>query len=223
MNAPYITNIKETDPGIKVRYPNNQYFTFKHTADLSFPNLPTTTKSAHLFEQLASGSLLSIGQLCDAGCQVFFDATRMVILFQQNIVLTGTRTRSGLWYVDATDSITQTPNSLRNFPSTFMESSTMNSTSNFNSSSPTSRINSTISFTSTHVMNVLGPRGLFIDRVQFYHASFGFPVISTFYKALDVHHLVSLPGHLTSAQVKTYLPFSEPMYKDHLDQDPQGL
>ena len=148
MNAPYITNIKETDPGIKVLYPNNQYLTFKHTADLSFSNLPTTTKSAHLFEQLASGSLLSIGQLCDADCQVFFDATRMVILSQQKIVLIGTRKRGGLWYVDATDPTTQTPTSLRNFLSTFIESSTMNATCNLNLPSPTPRMNSTISFTS---------------------------------------------------------------------------
>ena len=99
----------------------------------------------------------------------------------------------------------------------------MNATSNLNLPSPTSRINSTISFTSTHVMNVLGPRGLLTDRVQFYHASFGFPVISTFCKDLDAHHLVSLPDQLTSAQVKIYLPFSEPMYKGHLDQESQGL
>ena len=99
----------------------------------------------------------------------------------------------------------------------------MNATSNLNLPSPTSRINSTISFTSTHVMNVLDPRGLLTDRVQFYHESFGFPVISTFCKALNAHHLVSLPGHLISVQVKKYLPFSKPMYKGHLDQEPQGL
>ena len=115
MNAPYITNIKETDPGIKVLCPNNQYLTSTHTVNLSFPNLPPTAKSAHLFEQLTSGSHLSIGQLCDAGCEAFFDATRMVILSQQKIVLIGTRKRGGLWYVDTTDSTTQTPNFLRNF------------------------------------------------------------------------------------------------------------
>ena len=91
MNAPYITNIKEADSGIKVLCPNNQYFTSTHTADVSFPNLPPTAKSAHLFEQLASGSLLSVGQLCDASCQDFSDATRMNILFQQKVVITGNR------------------------------------------------------------------------------------------------------------------------------------
>ena len=210
MNTPYITNIKEDDPGIKVLCPNNQYLTSTYTTDLSFPNLLPTAKSAHLFEQLTSGSLLPVGQLCNAGCQAFFDVTRMVIFFQQKkIVLIGTRKRGGLWYVDATDSITQTPNSLRNFLSTFLESSTMNATSNLILPSPTSRINSTILFTSTHTINVLDPHGLLTDRVLFYHASFGFPVISTFCKAFDAHHLISLPGHLTSLEkVIITSPFS---------------
>ena len=80
-------------------------------------------------------------------------------------MLTGTRKQGGLWYVDATDSTIQTPNSLRNFLSTFIESSTMNATSNLNLPSPTSRINFTIYFTSTHVMTVLGTRGLLTNRV----------------------------------------------------------
>jgi len=93
MNAPYITNIKEADPGIKVLCPNHQFLTSTHTADLTYPNLPPSAKSSHLFRQLASGSLLSIGQLCDADCQAYFDASRMIILYNNKIVLTGTRTK----------------------------------------------------------------------------------------------------------------------------------
>jgi len=169
---------------------------------LFFANLPPTAKSAHFFEQLAFGSFLSVGQLYDAGCQAFVDATRMVILFQQNIVIIGTRKRGSLWYVDTTDFITQTPNSLRNFPSTFRDSSTMNVTRDLNLPSHTPRIKSPILFTSTYVMNVLGPRGLLKYLAQFHHLAFGFSAISTFCKALDTHHLTSFPGHLTSAQVK---------------------
>ena len=64
MNIPYITIIKEADPGIKVLCSNHQFLTSIHTANLTYPNLPPSAKSSHLF-RLAFGSLLSIGQLCD--------------------------------------------------------------------------------------------------------------------------------------------------------------
>ena len=56
-------------------------------------------------------------------------------------------------------------------------------------------------------MNVFGSRGLLKYRVQFYHSAFVFPAISTVCKYLDAHHLTSLPGHFTSAQVKNMSPF----------------
>ena len=39
-NAPYITNIKEADLGIDVLYPNNQFLTSMHTADIIFDHIP---------------------------------------------------------------------------------------------------------------------------------------------------------------------------------------
>lgn len=78
----------------------------------------------------------------------------------------------------------------------------MNVTRDLNLPSHTPRIKSPILFTSTYVMNVLGPRGLLKYLAQFHHLAFGFSAISTFSKALDTHHLTSFPGHLTSAQVK---------------------
>ena len=115
MNAPYITNIKEADPGIKVLCPNHQFLTSTHTADLTYPNLPPSAKSSHLFRQLAFGSLLSIGQLCDTDWQAYFDASRMIILYNNEIVLTGTRTKGGLWYVDPPDSTDYSDISLKSF------------------------------------------------------------------------------------------------------------
>ena len=59
--------------------------------------------SAHLFRISASGSLLSIDHLCDSGDVVFFNATQLLILFRNKIVLTGTRKTGGRWYVDPPD------------------------------------------------------------------------------------------------------------------------
>ena len=74
---------------------NNQFLTSIHTADLTYNDLPSIAKESHLFRKLASGSILSIGQLCDANYQVYFNKSRMFILFEQKIVLTGTSKTGG--------------------------------------------------------------------------------------------------------------------------------
>jgi hypothetical protein len=51
--------------------------------------------------ELANHSLLSsIGQLCDAGCDVNFDAQCITMRYQDDMVLTGSRTgASKLWHL----------------------------------------------------------------------------------------------------------------------------
>ena len=69
-----------------------------HTANLHLPNLPTTASEAHIFPTLASGSLISIGQLCDHGCTAHFSATDVTIHYHDKIVLRGTRSlHTKLW------------------------------------------------------------------------------------------------------------------------------
>ncbi|WP_281640541.1 Ty1/Copia family ribonuclease HI [Aurantimicrobium minutum] len=55
-------------------------------------------------------SLLSIGQLCDAGCQATFDATTASITYNNKVILTGTRSTATnkLWHLDHPLSTTQT-------------------------------------------------------------------------------------------------------------------
>ena len=54
-------------------------------------NLPPAARIAHVFPDLASNSLLSIGQLCDAGCTTFFTKGAITIEFDGDTVLTGSR------------------------------------------------------------------------------------------------------------------------------------
>ena len=71
-------------------------------------------------------------------------------------------------------------------------------------------------------MNVLAPRGILKDRIAFYHGAFGFCAISTLCSAIDNLSLASLPGQLTSKQVRKHLQFSKPMHQGHLSQEFQG-
>ena len=71
-----------------------------HTGQLDIPALPPEAKTAHIFSELASGSLLSIGQLCDHGCSAYFDKAKLYILYKGNIIMQGSRGPTKLWTID---------------------------------------------------------------------------------------------------------------------------
>ena len=71
-----------------------------HTCELDIPHLPQSARQAHMFDELASGSLLSIGQLCDARCTATFDKKKLNIFFQGKIIVQGTRQQNKLWTMD---------------------------------------------------------------------------------------------------------------------------
>ena len=81
-----------------------------HTGELPIPELPAEARLCHLFPALGNMSLLSIGQLCDAGCQATFDATTASITYNNKVILTGTRSTATnkLWHLDHPLSTTQT-------------------------------------------------------------------------------------------------------------------
>jgi hypothetical protein len=73
---------------------------FTHEAELDLPCLPRAARRVHIVPALSTASLLSIGQLCDAGCCVTFDAASMTVHFNDRVLLTGARTPStGLWHL----------------------------------------------------------------------------------------------------------------------------
>ena len=71
-----------------------------HEGEIDIPNLPPAARTVHIVPDLSSHSLLSIGQLCDAGCIVEFTATTVTVKYNTLIVLEGTRTPSTqLWHI----------------------------------------------------------------------------------------------------------------------------
>jgi hypothetical protein len=85
---------------ISIRNPNGSVMQSTHTAELDLPHLPFLARQVHIVPALAHHSLISIGQLCDAGCDVTFDATTVTVHFENKTVLTGTRTKATkLWHL----------------------------------------------------------------------------------------------------------------------------
>ena len=78
-----------------------------HDAELDIPHLPIAARRCHIVPALSNHSLLSIGQLCDAGCSIELDATTLKVQYEGATVLTGKRTpQTRLWQVN--DSSTAT-------------------------------------------------------------------------------------------------------------------
>ena len=68
--------------------------TSTHEGDIPFPGLPAKACKAHLFNELqhGSGSLVSLGQLCDSGCSAFYTNTTVHVYHNGKRVITGYRT-----------------------------------------------------------------------------------------------------------------------------------
>ena len=93
-----LTNIRPTTNGISVLLPNHDRIQTTHQAKLKLPNLPSAAKDVHIFPSLASGSLMSIGQLCDSGCTATFTNRSAIITRNGKPVITGYRNpTSKLW------------------------------------------------------------------------------------------------------------------------------
>ena len=87
-------NVTATPNGIRVKYPDRNISQTTHSALLKLQFLPVEERRVHLFDTLASGSLLSLGKLCNEGCTAYFNAKKVYIFFQGKSFLHGFRSAS---------------------------------------------------------------------------------------------------------------------------------
>jgi len=138
--------------------------TSTHEAELDLPMLPPDARHVHIVPELTSLSLISIGQLCDAGCIVTFTATAVTCEWNEQIILVGHRApKTRLWHLEL-------PNS-----------DPVRSSSPI-SHSPTQQANATI--------GAATPAQL----VAFAHATLFSPPLSTLEQALKKGYLTNFPG-----------------------------
>ena len=206
MNASFLKNIKLADPPISFLCPSGASIKSTHTAEFNFEDFPPHQR-VHVFPSLASGSLLSIGQLCDFGCHAIFHKNAVQRIYNNNVILTGTRSvaSNGLWIVNV------------NRPSA-------NENSSCNILSPLPTTTSGIDYhNQKYFCNVLTPHNVIQERVKFFIATMGYPTKTTLAIAVDKGNLSSFPGALTSAQINKYYFVLEPSVKGHLTQERQGI
>jgi hypothetical protein len=75
---------------LQVKLPNVHTIDSTHTCELNLPGLlPLQARKAHLFPALTGHSLLSVGELCDQGCDVTLATDSVVVIHNKRILLTG--------------------------------------------------------------------------------------------------------------------------------------
>jgi hypothetical protein len=96
-----VQNKHECMDDVRIKAANGSIMKATHVAELNYPNLPERARRVYIVPELAGRTLISVGQLCDAGCTVRFDATTCHVQFKGETVLYGAR-RDGntLWQLD---------------------------------------------------------------------------------------------------------------------------
>jgi hypothetical protein len=85
-------DVKHTDTGPSVQVANgNTIKTNKRVIIPLAPALSTTAKVGHIFDSLKSGSLISIGQLCDDDCVTLFSKYDLKIYKNGQVIILGQR------------------------------------------------------------------------------------------------------------------------------------
>ena len=73
------------------------------------PFLSSAAQSAYVIDELQTGTLISLGQLCDDDVTAVFSKTAVNLLKNNQIIITGTRLTNGLWSIPlATSSVAPT-------------------------------------------------------------------------------------------------------------------
>jgi hypothetical protein len=112
-----LTNKRIAEIPFAALLPNSgHYMQSTHTATLNLPNnLPPGACEAHIFTELASGSLVFISQLCDSGCIDTFERDTIKIFHQDKIILIGyCNFTTGLYCISACGSPHPLPECCRN-------------------------------------------------------------------------------------------------------------
>jgi hypothetical protein len=94
-------NKQEAHVPFSVNMPIGTMIQSSHTCDLLLADLPPLTRKAHILPGLVHNSLISVGQLCDNGCNVTFTQEQVTVSRDGTCVMYGSQDpRSRLWRVD---------------------------------------------------------------------------------------------------------------------------
>jgi hypothetical protein len=102
-NAKVINKQIALDP-LKVKIPDGNILQSSHTCELDLPKLPLEARRGHIMPGMKGHSLVSLVQLCMAGCTITISESAMNVWYKGELVLKGQKcNRTGLWLVPITE------------------------------------------------------------------------------------------------------------------------
>ena len=82
--------------------------TSTHEGHLDLPGLPPNATLSHIVPEMTTHNLLSVGQLCDAGCTATVTRDNIEISHDDQVIITGTRSSdTTLWHMDVPSEVDQ--------------------------------------------------------------------------------------------------------------------
>jgi hypothetical protein len=187
--AQHCTNVHHTDDGPSVQVANGQNIETTTRAIVPLaPELSNHAKIGHIFQGLKSGSLISIGQLCDDDCVALFTKFNVKLYKNGKVIIIGKRNATnGLWNIPLAPK--PAPSNTPNAPAAPQYQHTANG-----------------------AIRDLGTKQAL---ASFLHACAFSPIPSTFLRAIQRGHFKSWPG-LTPSLITKHLSKSLATSKGHL-------
>ena len=174
INSPYKLEI-QTRNGLKATHSDGTKIQATAECELDMENIPRTVRKVHKFPRLAGNSLISVAQLCDAGCEVTFYHDKLTVTKDNKDIAEGYReTKTTLWRRPIT-----TPKAKKEHTNKHMHT-------------PTAQIN--------YVM----PEGNMEEVMTYPHKYLGSPKTSTLLSAVENNNLTTCPA-LTTTSIKKCL------------------
>ena len=170
-----------------------------NTLELLLNKLPKAAREAHEAPTITN-NLLSVSVLCDAGCEVYFHNHGCEITFNGETITQG-------WRDQTTNMcrISLIPDGGNNI---IPDDTTTDSESEVKM--PTLFVNSIYGCETTGQL------------IYFYHATMGYPVISTWCEAIDAGYFLGWPS-LSAKRVRKFIKVSEETEMGHMDQRKVGI
>ena len=110
LNDSFILEHISPTNGPQIRLPNNMSLTASKSGLLPVKHLTPQARRAHIIPGLESASLLSMGQLCDDGCEVRLRKSDMEVRKGEQTILHGVRNHTdGLWDIHLTNDTNPNP------------------------------------------------------------------------------------------------------------------
>ena len=226
------THITPTNHGPTILAANGHKMTPTHSVTVPLaPALSKQAQQGHVLRNLSTGSLISIGNLCDDNCTATFSKNQITVTKNGTPIIHGTRNKAdGLWYIPLPHN-THPPYTQQPLDTT--KTAVSHTSHDIYSNIPTceymtknARDNGANALPSTpkqhHANSTIRCARYKNELANFYHAVTFSPAPSTFVRAIHRGHFSSWPG-LTTSLINKHLTKSIATSKGHLRMQFQNL